>query len=63
VYNCSLNCPGKLTQEDTLRDVIAGSQTARKNIVNAFRLDLLAHLTAIAANAKMMNNPDKNQRP
>ena len=50
-------------QEDTLRDVIAGSQTARKNIVNVFRLDLLAHLTAIAVNAKMMNNPDKNQRP
>jgi hypothetical protein len=46
-----------------LRDAIARSQTARKNIVNAFRQALLAHLTAIAANAKTMNNPDKDQRP
>ena len=43
------------------RDATVGSQTARKSIVNAFKPALLAHLTVIAANAKMMNNPDKSQ--
>ena len=43
------------------RDATAGSQTVRKSIVNASKLALHARLTVIAANAKMMNNPDKSQ--
>jgi hypothetical protein len=63
--NCSskiLNLPGKLRQEGTQKDAIAESQTARKSIVNAFRLALPVHLNVIAASAKMMNNPGKDQR-
>jgi hypothetical protein len=43
------------------RDATAGSQTVRKSIVNASKPVLHVHLTVIAANAKMMNNPDKSQ--
>jgi hypothetical protein len=47
--------------EDMQRDATAGSQTVRKSIVNASKPVLHVHLTVIAANAKMMNNPDKRQ--
>lgn len=43
------------------RDATARSQNARKSTVNASKPALLAHLTVIAAIAKMMNNPDKSQ--
>ena len=47
--------------EDMQRDATAGSQTVRKSIVNASKLVLPAHLTVIAANARMMNNPGISQ--
>jgi hypothetical protein len=45
--------------EDMQRDATAGSQTVRKSIVNASKPVSPALLTVIAANAKMMNDPDK----
>jgi hypothetical protein len=43
------------------RDATAGNQTVRKSIANVSKPALPALFTVIAANAKMMNNPDKRQ--